>query len=135
MLQAVTLNYNAFVKFTFTLPAGKTLANYALQIDAFFPYATMGLTTSENYYKDLMLFAGTSITGTPDSSNADFQSTRVSTPAWNEVDAWKTLTLNFDSTKAALLSGTVEVAVGINRPAATTADAYYLDNVQLVEIP
>lgn len=125
--------------FEVTIPDGKTLANYAVQVDVYFPYATLGLTTSENYYKTFMLFAGTTITGAAEEANAAFQSkvgdADNNTPAWDGVDKWWTLTLDVDPTKAALLTGTVQIALGIHRIGGTDADAYYFDNIKLVELP
>lgn len=139
VLRVVPLNWNSVPMVQVTIPQGKTLADYAVQFDVYFPYAKLGLTTSENYYKTLMLFAGTTITGAAEESNAAFQSKRSNasdnTPAFDEVDKWITLTLNVNSTKAALLTGTTQIALGINRPAGTNADAYYLDNIKLVELP
>lgn len=133
VLRVVPLNWNSVPVFEVTLPQGKTLADYKVQLDVYFP------TTTENSYKTFMLFAGTTITGAAEDTNTAFQSKRNNagdnTPAWDEVDKWVTLTLDVDPTKAALLNGTIQLALGINRPAGTDADSYYYDNITLVELP
>lgn len=132
VLKVTPLNYNAAVLFTITIPTGKTLADYtSVSVDAYFPRSTLGLSSDgDNYYKPLYLFAGTTISGAAQTSNAAYQSTYDT--VYSDVDAWKSFTLAIDSTKGALLSGTIQIAIGLNRPAdATNDDAYYLDNIQL----
>lgn len=128
-------NYNTIPKFQVTLPAGKTLANYQIKVDAYFPRASAGYSGDNNFYKDFLLFAGAAITGSADATAfPTFFHSKISTAG--DMDAWKTFTFAVDATKAAALTGTIEIGLGINRPLSVgSPDAYYLDNITLVELP
>lgn len=128
-------DYNTIPKFLVTIPAGKTLANYKIKVDAYFPKNTVGFGGGEgNYYKDFLLFAGASITGSAAQTSTYYHS-KIGT-VYEEVDVWKTFTFSVDAAKAASLTGAVEIGLGINRPLSVGSnDAYYLDNITLVELP
>lgn len=134
--KVATVNWDTIPKFLVTLPQGKTLANYQITVDAYFPRTTLGVTNDDNYYKEFMLFAGTAITDAakPDTYPTYYQS-KIST-IYNDVDVWKTFTFTVNPAKAAMLTGTIEIGIGINRPAVgTNNNAYYLDNITLVALP
>jgi hypothetical protein len=112
-----------------SLPEGKTLADYNVKLDAYFPRNTLGLTNGEaNYYKDFIFLAGTSITSGAGDTNPAYHS-KIGT-IWDDIDVWKTYTLTVDPTKGAALTGTIKIGMGLNRPAGTN-DGYYFDNVRL----
>ncbi len=134
--KVATTNWDTIPKFTVTLPVGKTLANYQVKVDAYFPRATLGLTADgDNFYKDFLLFAGTAITGSAKAAdNPTFYQSKIGSAG--DMDKWKTFTLTVDATKAAALSGTIEIGLGLNRPPlASINNAYYFDNITLVELP
>jgi hypothetical protein len=129
VLKVAVADYNSAPLFDVTLPSGKTLNDYNVKVDAYFPRGTLGLTDApHNYYKPFLFLADTTLTGASAESNAAFQS-KIETD-WDDVDAWQTFTFTPDATKAASLTGSIQVSIGINRPA-TTNDAYYFDNVRL----
>lgn len=129
VLKVVVGNFNAIPVMEVILPAGKTLADYNVKVDAYFPRSTLGLTDAgANYYKDFMLLAGTSITSGASETNPAYQS-KIGT-IWDDIDVWKTYTLTVDATKGAALTGTIKIGMGLNRPAGTN-DGYYFDNVRL----
>lgn len=126
-------DYNYVPKFSVTIPDGQTLAGYVVKVDAYFPRDTLGLTgAATNFYKDLLLLAGDPMTGAAkddgETPNPLFHS-KVATEG--NVDAWTTFTLTPDATKGASLTGAIEIAIGISRPAVSDGDDYYLDNVRL----
>lgn len=129
ILKVVVSNYNAVPMVEVTLPAGKTLADYNVKVDAYFPRSTLGLTdAAANYYKDFMLLAGTTITSGAGEANPAYHS-KIAT-IFDDVDVWKTYTLTVDAVKGAALTGTIKIAMGLNREAGTN-DGYYFDNVRL----
>lgn len=129
VLKVVVGNYNAVPIVEVSLPAGKTLADYNVKVDAYFPRSTLGLTdAAANYYKDFMLLAGESISSGAGESNPAYHS-KIAT-IWDDVDVWKTYTLTVDATKGAALTGTIKIALGLNREAGTN-DGYYFDNIHL----
>lgn len=133
--KVATTNWDTIPKFSVTLPQGKTLANYKVKVDAYFPRSTLGLTAdNDNYYKDFLFFAGAAITGSAKpADNPTFYQSKTGTNG--DMDKWKTFTLTVDATKAASLTGTIEIGLGINRPPMAAIDnAYYLDNIILEEI-
>jgi len=137
--KVATTDWDTIPKFLVTLPEGKTLADYQVKVDAYFPYTTLGLdatTGADNYYKSFLLFAGAEITGAAKPADfPTFHHTTIETD-YDSVDKWKTFTFDVDATKGALLTGTVEIGLGISRPAVgTNNNAYYLDNITLVPKP
>lgn len=103
--------------------------DFTVKVDAYFPRSTLGLTNSEaNYYKDFLFLAGATISSSASDTNPAYQS-KFGT-IWDDVDVWKTYTLAVDPTKAANLTGTIQLAFGLNRPAGTN-DGYYFDNLRL----
>jgi hypothetical protein len=129
VLKVVVGDYNAIPVAEVTLPGGKTLADYNVKVDAYFPKATLGVANAEsNFYKDFLLLAGTTITSGASDTNPAYQS-KIGT-IWDDVDVWKTFTLTVDATKGAALTGTFKIGMGLNRPAGTT-DGYYFDNIRL----
>jgi uncharacterized protein YceK len=130
VLRATIGNYNAAPKFSFILPDGKTLADYELKVDAYFPRNTLGLTDeADNYYKEFMFLAGTTLSNELSLTNTAYQA-KIDT-IFDDVDAWKTYTFTPDATKGAAITGALEISIGLNRPAGTDADAYYFDNLRL----
>lgn len=128
-LKIVVSDYNAIPLMEVSLPAGKTLSDYNVKVDAYFPRNTLGLTDSNaNYYKPFLLLAGTAITSAASETNPAYQS-KIDT-IYDDVDTWKTYTLTVDATKGAALTGTFKIGMGLNRPGGTT-DGYYFDNVRL----
>ncbi|ACE83815.1 hypothetical protein CJA_0448 [Cellvibrio japonicus Ueda107] len=132
VLRVTVGNWNSSPVVNVSLPGDKTLANYEVKVDAYFPHNTLGLSEANNGYKDLTLMAGATVTGAVQTDNALYHS-HVATQG--NVDAWTTFTLPVDATKGASLSGDIQLSVGISRSAGTDADAYYLDNIRLVELP
>lgn len=129
VLQVVVGNYNAVPIMEVSLPEGKTLADYNVKVDAYFPRNTLGLTDAgANYYKDFLLLADTTITSGAGDTNPAYHS-KIAT-IWDDVDVWKTYTLTVDPTKGAALTGTIKIAMGLNREAGTN-DGYYFDNIRL----
>ncbi len=129
VLKISVTDYNSAPMFSVTVPSGKTLADYNLKVDAYFPRNSLGLTDAGgNHFKSFFFLADTALTGASTDSNAAYQS-KIETDA-DDVDAWQTFTFTPDATKAAALTGNIQVSVGISRPA-TTNDAYYLDNLRL----
>lgn len=122
VLKVEAANYNAVPVFNVSLPAGKTLNDYNIKVDAYFP------SEGDNSYKPFLLLAGTTITGEASINNAAYQATINTGPA--DIDVWKTFTFTADSAKGSSLTGDIQVAVGISR-GKTTNDPYYLDNVKL----
>jgi hypothetical protein len=94
----------------------------------------LGLTEEpDNYYKDFIFMAGTTLSSALADTNPAYQ-TKIAT-IWNDVDVWKTYTFTPDATKGAAITGALEVSIGLNRPVGSNADAYYFDNVRLELIP
>lgn len=131
VLKVSVANYNALPLFDLTLPEGTTLDDYDVVIDAYLPRSTLGLTENEdNFYKPMILAAGTEVTSGVNDENAAYHS-QIDTAG--NVDAWLPFTLTVDATKGALLSGAIKIGVGVSRPVgAGEASAYYIDNVRLV---
>ncbi|MGM8228245.1 hypothetical protein ACSV5M_16820 [Cellvibrio sp. ARAG 10.3] len=133
VLRVKPSNYNTIPLVEVTIPEGKTLADYSVTVDAYLPHSSLGLTEDgDNFYKDFFLLAGTSITSGANVENVAYHS---HIPTEGNVDQWVTFTLTVDPVKGAALTGAIEVALGISRNADNTNDdAYYLDNIQLVEL-
>jgi hypothetical protein len=138
VLKVEVTNYNSAPLFNVTIPENKSLNDYNVKVDAYFPRNTLGLTAAGgNYFKPFLFFAGTTLTGAANDTapgdptlpgNPGFQSKFETVN--EDVDVWKTFTFTADPTKGAILTGNIQIALGINREA-TTNDAYYLDNVRL----
>jgi hypothetical protein len=124
-------NYNAAPVFEVTLPEGKTLADYNVVFDAYFPRSTLGLTNAgENYFKEFFFLAGTDISSGANSTNPAYQS--MQNTGAEDVDAWRTFIFEPDAAKAAGITGSFQIAIGLNRPGNATLDtSYYYDNVRL----
>ncbi len=131
-LKVSVTNYNAMPKVTIAVPSGKTLADYDVHVDIYFPVNSAGVSgDGDNGWKSVWLFAGTSLSGGAQETHADYQS---SLPNGSFHDQWHTFEFAVDPAKAALLSGNIEIAVGINRSASNhTNDAYYIDSIRLIE--
>ena len=121
-------NYNAGPLFNITLPAGKTLNDYTVKVDAYLPHQTLGGNSAGggNFYKDLLVLAGVEISSSVNVNNPDYQG---SIPTEGNVDVWRTFTLPVDPVKGAELTGAIQLAFGLNRPGGT--DGYYFDNLKL----
>lgn len=133
-------DYNYVPKVSLTIPDGQTLADYVVKVDAYFPRSSLGLTEEgDNYYKPFMLLAGDPMTGAAvdDDTSENYNPLHHYTygTIWSDVDAWITFTLTPDATKAASLTGEIEIAVGISRPAVSGGDDYYFDNIRLELAP
>lgn len=134
ILRVTSGEYNAGPKFSVVLPAGKTLADYLVKVDVYLPVSSLGLVDEwDNFYKDFIFMADTTITGALSIDNPLYHS-KFSTE-WNHGDAWLTFTFTPNATKAAELTGELEIALGLSRPAGDESDAYYLDNIRLELAP
>lgn len=131
VLKITPSNYNAAPMFEVTIPDGKTLADYNVVVDAYFPRNTLGLNNiGENYFKEFFLLAGTEISSGANADNPAYQS--VLNTGAEDVDVWKSFVLSTDNASAAALSGTIYIAMGLNRPGNASVDSsYYYDNVRL----
>lgn len=122
-------NWNAGIKLTFTMPAGKTLADYNIVFDVYFPRTTPAEYTGgdNNYYKDLFVAGGATVSSGLNETNGGYLG-KLATEG--NVDAWHTFTFT-PSAAAETITGTFELAFGINRPAGSATDYYLVDNVGL----
>ena len=130
VLKVVIKEYNAAPIVFISIQDGKTLADYVVKVDAYFPRNTLGNSGSgSNYYKEFLFLADNTISSAAVDTEAAYQGKQNT--IWSDVDVWKTFTFTPDATKAASLTGTIQIALGINRPPGDDVDAYFLDNIRL----
>lgn len=132
LLKVSVGNYHHLAIVSLAIPAGKTLADYDVHADIYFPVNSVGVSgDGDNGWKSVWLFAGTSISGNVDATFPEYQS---SLPNQDYHDQWRTYEFSVDQAKAELLSGSIEIAIGIHRSGSAHAnDVYYIDNISLVE--
>lgn len=117
-----TGDYNSLPKFTINLPMGTSLSDYTKLSAKYY------LANDASAYKDALLFIGTPI---------DYNGYKLEENCFAKVTpngfagkgAWRTVTFDLDSAKAATVSGSaIEVGIGMN---ALSGAIFMLDDITL----
>lgn len=127
IVQVTNSNWGQGIKFSFTLPEGKTIADYkGVQMNVFLPADVVPVQNQDFTYKDFRVAAGTGdYVALPEGTEYVGWNTGGSVGSWMLVDI-----SNWDTLAAAIGDATTfNIAVGVNTPC---ANPYFIDNVMLV---
>jgi len=127
MVQVTNAGWGQGIKFSFTLPEGKTIADYkGLQMNVFLPADAVPVDGQDFLYKDLRVAAGTGdYVALPEGTDYVGWESKGNVGSWVLVDV-----ANWDTLVTAIGEATTfNIAVGVNTPCQTP---YYIDNVVLV---
>lgn len=127
IVQVTNSSWGQGIKFSFTLPEGKTIADYkGLQMNVFLPADVVLVQNQDFTYKEFRVAAGTGdYVALPEGTEYVGWNTGGSVGSWALVDI-----SNWDTLAAAIGDATTfNIAVGVNTPC---ANPYFIDNVMLV---